>query len=233
MNPDLPERLVLLAGASGLVGGRALERLLAAPAFGGVLAVVRRPLGRPPAERLRTEVVDFGQLETRAPVPARAACSALGTTMAQAGSRAAFRAVDHDAVLAFARWALAGGARTFAHVSSVGADPGARSFYLRVKGEVEQAVAALPFQRVVALRPGLLLGPRAGRPAESLARAVMPLFNPLLRGGARRYRAVDADLVAAALVAAATADDPGRLVWGYDEIIQATAPSFRPPPIDR
>jgi uncharacterized protein YbjT (DUF2867 family) len=215
------ERVVLLAGASGLVGGRALERLLAA--VGGVVAVVRRPLDRAPDGRLRTEIVeDFRGLEARPAVPAVAACSALGTTMAQAGSQAAFRAVDHDAVLSFARWALAAGARTFVHVSSVGADPRARSFYLRVKGEVEQAVAALPFRRVVALRPGLLLGDRGGRPVESLARAVMPLLNPLLRGGARKYRAIPADLVAAALVAAAASDAPGRLVWGHDEIVATT-----------
>src|SRR4051794_3778188 len=112
-------RLVLLAGATGLVGGHALERLLASPAFEGVVAGGRRPPTRP-AARLRAEVLDLAALADRPPVAAAAACCALGTTMARAGSQAAFRAVDHDAVLAFARWAQAGGVQTFAHVSSVG-----------------------------------------------------------------------------------------------------------------
>lgn len=217
-------RTILLAGATGMVGGLALRRLLSHPAFDQVVALVRRPLPGPAHIRLRAELVDLTRLSARPPPAAIAACSALGTTLRKAGSREAFRAIDHDAVLDFARWALAGGVQTFVHVSSVGADPTSRNFYLRVKGEIEQAVSALPFHRVVALRPSLLLGARGERRlGEALARVVMPALNPLLRGRVRPYRAIPADTVAAALVAGAVAAEPGRLVWHHDEICAAAS----------
>jgi uncharacterized protein YbjT (DUF2867 family) len=138
------------------------------------------------------------------------ACCALGTTIAAAGSQDAFRRVDFDCTLAFARFALRAGARRFVLVSSVGADAGSTNFYLRVKGEVEDALRALPFESLVVLRPGLLLGDRReSRPAEALARFVAPLFNPLLLGPLAKYRSVYADRVAAAMVAAAFEDRRG------------------------
>jgi uncharacterized protein YbjT (DUF2867 family) len=104
-------------------------------------------------------------------VPARVALCALGTTIKKAGSEAAFRAVDLDAVVAFARWAKDGGAEVLGLVSSVGADVSASSFYLRVKGQAEEAIAAIGFRSFVALRPGLLLGDRSeSRPGDSVGR---------------------------------------------------------------
>jgi uncharacterized protein YbjT (DUF2867 family) len=213
------DRTVLMAGATGLVGRLALARLLDRPEVEHVVAVGRRPPALTHA-RLEAKTVDFARLDAVPPVHAGAALCALGTTIKVAGSQAAFRAVDHDAVLACARWARAGGAPTFALVSSVGAASGAGNFYLRVKGEAEEAVAAVGFPRLVVLRPSLLLGDRAERRlAEAAAQVVTPALNPLLLGPLRRYRAVDADRVAAALVAAALDRTPGREVWEYDHIL--------------
>lgn len=218
--------MVLLAGATGLVGGHCLRRLLADASFASVMALSRRPV-EVAHPKLVVAEVDFSRLEDRAPPPATAALCALGTTIKQAGSQKGFRAVDHDAVVAFASWARRAGCRTFALVSSVGADPASRTFYLRVKGEAEEAVAALGFPRFVALRPSLLLGRRASsRPAEAVARGLMPVIAPILGGSLRRYRPISADTVAAALVAAARSHEPGRLVWEHDEIVaRAAAPS--------
>jgi uncharacterized protein YbjT (DUF2867 family) len=215
-------RTIVLAGATGLVGGLALRRLVAGAGFDRVVALARRPL--PAQPRLETRVVDFAALDREAAVPCAAALCALGTTIKTAGSQAAFRAVDHDAVVSFARWARRGGAATFVLVSSVGADATARNFYLRVKGEAEESVAAVGFARLVVLRPSLLLGDRAERRAgEGVARKLAPAFNPLLLGGLRRYRAIGAGDVSAAAVAAARDDAPGRLVWEYEQIQAAAA----------
>ena len=94
--------------------------------------------------------------------------------MRQAGSQAAFRAVDFDMVVAFARAAAAAGARRMVTVSSVGADPGSANFYLRIKGEMEAALEALGFERLDIFQPGLLRGPRGGdrRPGERIAIAL-------------------------------------------------------------
>jgi uncharacterized protein YbjT (DUF2867 family) len=146
-SPDAgAERRVLLAGASGLVGGLCLRQLLAGALVDEVVAVARRPL--PVTDRrLRVIVTEFDQLAQVPAVPARAALCAIGSTIAKAGGQEAFRKIDRDVVVAFARWARAGGARTFVLVSSVGAAPDAHTFYVRVKGEAEEAVGSLGFPR--------------------------------------------------------------------------------------
>jgi uncharacterized protein YbjT (DUF2867 family) len=213
-----PGRKALLAGGSGLVGGLAIPHLLAEGAFERVVALGRKPLAERPG--LEQKTVDFGRLDTEPPVRAAAAVCALGTTIRRAGSQAAFRAVDVDAVLAFARWARAGGAATFVLVSSVGADPTSSNFYLRCKGEAEERAAGFGFARFVALRPSLLLGSREdARPGEALGRAITPLLNPLMLGALRRYRGIPADVVASAAARAVIDPTPGRFAWEYGELL--------------
>jgi uncharacterized protein YbjT (DUF2867 family) len=149
-----------------------------------------------------------------------AAVSALGTTMRQARSEAGFARVDRDMVLAFATAARAGGASRFVTVSSVGADPRSRNFYLRLKGEVEEALRALGFPRLDIYRPGLLRGPRGGdrRIGERIGIAVSPLVNLALRGRFDRFAAIDAADVAAAIAAGLGEATPGAFVHHNREI---------------
>ena len=130
--------------------------------------------------------------------PCEVGISCLGTTIAKAKSQAAFRRVDHDYVLALAKAAKALGARRFILVSSVGAKAGSGNFYLSVKGGIEAAVAALGFDRLDILRPGLILGPRADRrPAEEWAQRAAAWLNPVVKAIAPDYAAVRAEDVAA------------------------------------
>src|SRR5260370_8702918 len=94
-------KVALLAGASGLAGGYALDALLEAPDIRRVLAVSRRPLGRE-HPRLANRIVQFEHLEAQLKgASCDAALCCLGTTIRQAGSQPRFRAVDIDCVLAF------------------------------------------------------------------------------------------------------------------------------------
>ncbi len=201
----MAERIVLLAGATGLVGGECLRRLAADPDITEVRALVRRPL--PPEGRLRrvTEVVtDFDRLDaSNAFNQARQVVCALGTTMRQAGSQDAFRRVDHDYPLALARLARAHGASHFLLVSAMGASASSRMFYNRVKGEVESAILTLGYPSVTIVRPSLLLGERAEfRLGEEIARRLSFLTPD-------RYKPVAAAQVAEAVVRAAREDRPG------------------------
>jgi uncharacterized protein YbjT (DUF2867 family) len=212
-------KVALLAGASGLAGGYALDALLEAPDIRRVLAVSRRPLGRE-HPRLANRIVPFEHLEAQLKgASCDVALCCLGTTMRQAGSQQGFRAVDIECVLAFARAAKAASAQRFVVISSVGADPGARNFYLRTKGEMEQRLAEAGFESLDILQPSLLLGWRGGvRPLELAARALTPLVNPLLRGHYIAYRAIPAGTVGAAMVGAIRAGRRGVQRYTYEGI---------------
>lgn len=193
-------RVVALAGATGLVGRAILKGLLAEKSVAAIHALGRREPGivHP---KLTPHVVDFAALPPLPPLDE--VYLALGTTIKEAGSQAAFRAVDFDANLAVANAALAAGARRAGLVSAMGAEAKSRIFYNRVKGELEEALARLPFNGLVIARPSLLLGDREalgqpGRFAERAATALSRLFGPLVPAN---YRPIAAAEVGAALVA--------------------------------
>jgi len=207
-------RVAVVAGATGMVGRAVLARLTAdkTSAYAAVHTLGRRapelPAGAQSA-RLVSHVSE-SLLDAQVP-PADDMFIALGTTISVAGSQAAFRAVDLDAVLALARAARAAGVRRLGVVSAMGADAKSQVFYNRVKGEMEQAVSALGFDTVVIARPSLLDGERdaLGQPTrrgEQLALKVMRLLKPLIP---RNYRAISDAYVAKALVEAVLAGRPG------------------------
>ncbi len=207
---------LLIAGATGLIGTRALDRALADPRVHAVTVVARRNPARQHA-KLDHRLVDFAALPVLP--PADAALCALGTTMRQAGSKQAFLAVDRDAVLAFAHAARTAGATRLAVVSSVGARAGLGNFYLDTKGRVEDELAQVGFERLVLLRPSLLDGPRDDfRPLERPAILAARLLNPLLAGPWRRYRAIAAQDVADALLEAVLAPEAPARILEYDAI---------------
>jgi uncharacterized protein YbjT (DUF2867 family) len=210
----------LLAGASGLVGGCLLRQLLEAPEYDRVIALGRRPLELK-HPKLVPVVGDFAALEkvTEDLGCADAFCC-IGTTIRQAGSRENFRAVDHAAVLALAWAAQRNGAQRFFFISSLGAKASSRLFYNRVKGETEEALEVLGFQTLGIFRPSLLLGPRREfRLGERISAVVMWLAEPLLLGRLRKYRAIQAEVVARAMLRCSFGQ-PGQgvLIFPSDEI---------------
>lgn len=200
-SPDAASaRVVALAGATGLVGRVILKGLLADDSVTAVHALGRRGPGVE-HPKLTSHVVDFAALPPLPPLDE--VYLALGTTIKAAGSQSAFRAVDFDANLAVAHAALAAGARRAGLVSAMGADAKSRIFYNRVKGEVEEALARLPFEGLVIARPSLLVGDREalGQPArlaERVATVMSRLFGRLVPAN---YRPVAAADVARALLA--------------------------------
>ncbi len=219
---------VLVAGGSGLVGSALLPLLCAHPDIGRVVAISRRPLiyDHP---RLANRIVRFDALEQAlSGTHADVAFCCLGTTRSAAGSDEAFRKVDHDHVLAFARGAHGAGVQRFVLNSSVDADPRSPSLYLRVKGETEEAVVAVGFPALDIVQPSLLLGWRRElRPLEFAAMAVLPLVGPLLLGNAQRYRAVSAGTVAAAMAALTRSQRKGVTRYTHRGIVQLAHPARR------
>ena len=217
-------RRICLVGATGLIGSHVIARAVIDPAV-RVVGVARREVALPEGARMEMLLADpSGWDDAIAASGADVLVCALGTTWAKAGKdEAAFRAVDQDLVLACARAAKAAGIEHMIVLSSVGASIAARPRYLRVKGEVEDALAKLRFRRLDILRPGLLRGRRGGerRPAERLAMLAAPLTDLLLHGARRKYRSIRADTVAQAVLALAKAKPGGRFVHEHDAMLYA------------
>lgn len=228
-----PTRIALV-GASGLIGS-SLIRLAVERADIRIVAVARRELDLPPGARMEVLVAEpehWG--DAIAATNAKVLVSALGTTIkAVDGDEEAFRAVDQHLVLACARAAKAAGMRQMIAVSSVGADAGAKNFYLRVKGETEQALGKVGIPRLDVLRPGLLRGPRTElRPAERLGMIASPLIDLLLHGQYRKYRSIKAAVMARAIVGLTKEKAAGRFVFEHDAILRAARKAGDWPPAE-
>lgn len=213
------KRSALLAGASGLVGRALLARLLESPRYRNVHALLRRAVPALGAHRkLEARIVDFAALPALPPVDD--VFIALGTTIRSAGSRKAFRQVDFEAVLATARAGKATGAKRLLVVSALGADPASPVFYNRVKGEMQQAVAALGYESVVIAQPSLLLGDRSalGQPRRAGEAWAERLLRPLLGWLPARVRPIEAGDVAAAMLRAALDARPGLRILSSSQM---------------
>jgi uncharacterized protein YbjT (DUF2867 family) len=209
-------RKALLAGATGLVGRELLPLLLNSARYTRVQVLVRpSSMGVKPHPKLSLRSVNFTHLPSDLD-KVDDAYIALGTTLKNAGSNAAFREVDFDFVLATARAAKAAGAQRVAVVSSLGADPASRVFYNRVKGEMQAAITQLGFESVVFAQPSLLLGDRTafGQPARRGEVWATRLLGPVMGLVPKGVRPIQAKAVAQAMVAATLANLRGVRVLG-------------------
>ena len=201
---------ILLAGASGLTGEHLLDRLLNEPTVTRVLAPSRKPLAEHP--RLENPVGDPAVFlpQLRGQVDIAFCC--LGTTIKQAGSEEAFRAVDLDMVVEFAKRAREMGARHLIVISAIGADPKSSIFYNRVKGQMEEALKAQGWPQLTIVRPSLLLGERLEpRLAEQLA-------GPLSRLIPGKYHGIEVCELARAMWRLALEEQDGLRIVESDEL---------------
>jgi uncharacterized protein YbjT (DUF2867 family) len=176
----------------------------------------RRPKRIPSSCRKSSISIDSTKL---APIAADNAFCALGTTIKKVGSQEAFRKIDVGYSKAFAEFALSGGARQLALVSSVGANSRSGNFYVRTKGELEEAISVMAFQSIHIFQPSFLMGSRSEqRSGEGIGLALAKALQFVLVGSLRKYRPILASTVAAAMIAAVKRAEPGRHIYLYDEM---------------
>ena len=210
-------RSVLIAGASGLVGREILNGLLADRGVAAVHSRGRRKLDVQHA-KLTQYQVDFAALPALPAIDE--AYIALGTTIKVAGSQEAFRAVDHDAVVAVATAARAAGAMRLGVVSAMGADTASTIFYNRVKGETEADLKALGFNALVIARPSFLAGNREtlGQPLRSGEKLALNISKWLAPVIPVNLRSIDVRKVAGGLLQAVPAGAVGTRVMLSGEL---------------
>lgn len=200
---------LLLVGGTGEVGRAVLAQALADRRVAEVVALTRRPLAV--AAKLTNIVVDFDALPEAAPWWAvDAVVCTLGTTRQAAGSKEKFAAIDRDLPLRIARCARAAGASRFALNSSLGADPRSGNFYLRIKGEAEEAIRQIGYPGYTIVRPSLIDADRnERRPGERLALKLARALGSLIP---RRWQAVTPTAIARALLDGALTSAPALRV---------------------
>ena len=198
----------ILAGATGLVGGECLKRLIAADEYSRVIVVTRRDLGDAAMhEKVRQAIIEFDQLGgLRRSLRGDHVFCALGTTIRKAGSQASFRQVDFEYPLRLAQLTRMNGAGHFSVVSALGASRSSPFFYSRVKGEMEEGLRGMDWPSLAIFRPSLIAGDRAeSRPLERLS-------ERLLRWAPSTWQPVAASDIAAAMVATALRSPAGVTV---------------------
>ncbi len=218
-----------LVGATGLIGRRLIE-ISSAGDEARIVGIARREITLPKGARVEMFVADVDKWgEVLEAVKPRSLICALGTTWKKAGrDEEAFRAVDHDLVLEVAKSAHKAGIPNMVLISSAGADPRQKNFYLKTKGETEAELSKVGFKRLDILRPGLLRGQREDdmRPMETLARLASPVIDPLLPQKWEMFRSIDADLVCEAALGLALRKAQGRFTHD-NEAMKRAAREYR------
>jgi uncharacterized protein YbjT (DUF2867 family) len=195
-------------GASGLVGSHLVKELLKNPYYSQIYLVVRKPLA---VVHLKVHEIyldkfedfDFSVVDKSG---AQVFCC-LGTTIKKAGSKEEFRKVDFELPLKIATWAKAKGINTFGAVSSIGANPHSSNFYLKTKGEMEEGLKAQDFNKLVIVRPSLLLGTRSEfRLGEEMAKIFSGVMKLIFFGSFKKYRAIEASTVSRSLMILVNSD---------------------------
>jgi len=222
----MADRKALIVGATGLIGGFCLQAILNDPVYSHVTAIVRKPLITT-HRKLKTIITKSNPNFEKelAKIQAQDVYCCLGTTIKKAGSQAAFKQVDFSLVVLTADQMRKQGAEQFVVISSMGADPNSKVFYLRIKGEMEQALQQLDYPCLRIIRPSLLLGPRKEfRPVEKIGVLLTPVLKPLMFGSLKKYLPVEAEKVAKFMVRIASEKQISG-VHVYESVLLTSSPT--------
>jgi uncharacterized protein YbjT (DUF2867 family) len=222
-------KTAIILGASGLVGGEVVKQLLAdfegnplhKTDFEKIKIFVRKPISIS-HNKLEQIVVDFSSIGTYSElISGDVIFCCMGTTIKNAGSQDSFIKVDYTYPLEFAKIAKENGIKKMLLISSIGADKAASNFYLKVKGDIELAIEKLKFDSFIILRPSMLLGNRKEvRFGESVGKVFMKLFSFLFIGKFKKYKAIEASVVAKAMVKLSKLELSGTKIFHSDGLQQ-------------
>lgn len=197
----MDSRTAIVFGSTGLIGNLLAEELVQSEKYVRIKSFVRQATGVTEA-KVEEIVSDFSDPESfSGKITGDDLYICLGTTIRKAGSVANMEKIDRDLPVKIASIAAANGVKRLAVVSSLGASAGSANYYLRIKGEMEEAIMKLSFESISIVRPSMLLGERKEiRASEIVGKVVMTAFKPVLIGKLSKYRAIHGGDVARAMI---------------------------------
>lgn len=209
----------IIAGASGLIGSNLVKILLEAPQYAEVLMLVRKEL---PIQhkKLVQLVINFDELDKHAEaIKGHAIFSCLGTTKSQTPDKDQYRKIDHDYPLQLAQLAKQNGVEQFHVVTAIGANKNSSTFYLKLKGELEDELQKLGLKTLYIYQPSMLMGERdRNHWAEKLATGLFKVIDPLLVGSLKKYRSIKGSIVAHAMFKKSLESATGTFIYTSDKI---------------
>lgn len=215
-----------LIGATGLIGNYLLDELLNDDFYHTIRVLIRRPMEFTHS-KLEKKLVDFEDTESfrLALEGSDVVFCAIGTTQKKVkGDKVAYRKVDYDITVNAAKFCKVNGCETFVFVSSVGANSKSNNFYLKLKGEVEEAIKSVDLKSVHIMRPSVLLGDRNEfRMGEKISKGIMSTFSFLIPS---KYKPIHGKDVARAMMAAALKKEEGFFIREYIGIKQLSTGIF-------
>jgi len=197
----MKQKTAIILGATGLTGSLLLSRLIEDASYSTIKLFSRRPSGNP-SPKIKEFIGDMLHLEQfRNDFTADVVFCCVGTTSAKTKERTIYKAIDFGIPFAAAKLAKENSIPTFLVISSMGANSKSRIFYSRTKGEMEQAVLDQRIPHTYIIRPSLILGDRSeSRMAENAGAFIMKTVSTLMVGKLKKYRAIEADRIAAAMI---------------------------------
>lgn len=184
---------IVFLGATGAVGGEALNVLLAHNEVNKITLLGRNPvpdINQKKVVQVKVNIFDSSSYDGHINGHDVAICT-LGVGQPSKMSKEDFIKIDKNAVIDFARSCKEQGVKHFQLLSSVGANSSSSSFYLRSKGELIDDLEAIGFERLSIFQPSMILTPKNRYGVlQGLTLAVWPILNPLLFGSLKLYKGI-------------------------------------------
>jgi uncharacterized protein YbjT (DUF2867 family) len=214
-------KTAIVIGATGLIGDLLVKKLLNDSRYHTVKVFVRRTLNFS-NPKLEEHIVDFDEIGNwKQHIIGDELFSAMGTTIRKAKSTTVQYKVDVTYQFEFAKATFENGVKNYFLISSAGANAKSKFFYMRIKGELEEKVKLLPFNKLRIFRPSLLLGERpekrfGEKATERILKIIIPIF-PFLKN----QRPIEGEKVARAMIASANKANNERIrIYELDEIFE-------------
>ena len=212
-------KTALIIGSTGLIGSQLLQLLLESDQYSKIITFVKRDAGIQ-HPKLKQHIIDFDKPQNYQDlVEGDDFFCTIGTTINKAGNKEAFRKVDYEYPMQFAKIAAEKKIKQFLIISSLGADATSSNFYLKTKGEIENFLKASTLEKVSILRPSLLLGNRTEfRLGEKVGAFFMKAFSFMFIGNIKKYKPIESATVAKALFAIAQQNNKGFIIYESNSI---------------